>query len=146
MKTKSLKFLLLSGCLFIYLGCVGPALSTDAKNPPPQDQVTQGASSIGLMMNLVNLATGHLVKSKTNIHINFGMRCISDRFSLELRLKEKQVYYEELVLARQSQIQVNVPEGQYQLILKKMTAPYDEVKTELRVTPQNSEYSITACD
>jgi hypothetical protein len=146
MKKKSLKFLLLFGSIFIYLGCVGPVVTTDAKNPPPQDQVTQGAPGIGLMMNLVNLATGNLVKSKTNININFSMRCISDRFSLELRLKEKRVYYEELMLSRQNQIQVNVPEGQYQLILKKMTAPYDEVKTELRVTPQNSEYSITACD
>ncbi len=146
MKTKSLKFLLPFGFIFIYLGCVGPALSTDAKNPPPQDQVTQGASSIGLMMNLVNLATGHLVKSKTYIHIIFGMLCISVRFSLELRLKDKRIYYEELVLARQNQIQVNVPEGQYQLTLKKMTAPYDVVNTELLVTSQNSEYSITACD
>jgi hypothetical protein len=146
MKTNSLKAFLFSGLLLIQFGCVGPALSTDAKNPPPQDLVTQGASGIGLMMNLVNLATGHLIKSKTNININFSMGCLADRFSLELQSKGKRVHYQEFLLAQQSKIEIKVPEGQYQLILKKMTAPSYDVKTDLRVTAENSEYSITACD
>lgn len=146
MTTKSIQTFLVFILTFINLGCSGPALSTDAKNPPPQDQVAQGASSMGLMMNLVNLATGNLVKSKTNININFSMRCISDRFSLELQSKGKRVHYQEFSLAQQSRIQINVSEGHYQLLLKKMTAPYDVVKTDLHVKAENSEYSITACD
>ena len=52
--------ILFCGFIFFNVSCVGPAVSTDAKNPPYQDQVSKGASSMGLMMNLINLATGHL--------------------------------------------------------------------------------------
>lgn len=146
MKNKNITAILVCSFLLALSGCVGPAISTDAKNPPPQDQSTQGAPGIGLMMNLVNLATGNLVKSKTNINIKYGIRCISDRFSLELQEKNRRVFYQEFQLAQQSKIQINVSEGQYQLILKKITDPYYLVRTDLRITAQNSEYSVTACD
>lgn len=147
MKTQLLKSMLFVVFMFFKLGCSGTPVSTDSKNPPPQDQVTRGAPGIGLIMNLVNLATGNLVKSKTqtNININFGMQCISDRFSLELKSAGKRIYYKEFSLAQQNKIQVDVNSGPYQLILKKVTDPSYVIKTELHVTAENSEYSISAC-
>lgn len=143
-------FLFLISIFAIMVSCTATPPALDSKNPPPLDTVTAGAASLGLMMNVANLATGNMIQSRFIVNVNYGISCVGQKFSIELVKQDtnKVIFYQDTNSSEQIIKNYTIPTGHYKLSLYKADKKslIDHVEINLKENDKAMTFHLKACN